>query len=95
MRKRTGARDYRAEHAVPVETAQLAENAARLNLAAAADPIPALPPAARKAEAIAFASCALAFAALTTWISRPGHAVPAADGVEGLAAGLSNRIFRL
>ena len=79
MRKRTGARDARAEHAAPVETAQLAENAARLNLADAADPIPALPPTARRAEAIAFASCGLAFAALTTWISRPGHAVPAAD----------------
>jgi membrane-associated phospholipid phosphatase len=56
-----------------------AEDGARLDLADAADPIPALPRMPRKADAIVSVSCGLAFAVLAIWISREGHAVPAID----------------
>lgn len=80
MRRRTPAEEYSVEDAPVTESASdLADDRARLDLADAADPIPVLPRTARKADAIASASCGLAFAVLATWISRHGHTVPAID----------------
>jgi len=80
LRRRTPADESSVEDAPPsASAAQLADEAARLDLADAADPIPVLPQTARKADTIIFASCGLAFAVLALWISREGHAVPAID----------------
>ncbi len=80
MRRRNRPDEYSVEDAPLIATAApLADDGARLNLADAADPIPALPRTARKADAIVAASCGLAFAVIATWISREGHAVPAID----------------
>lgn len=80
MRRRTRAAECSVEDAPPIASAaQLADDGARLDLADAADPIPALPRTARKTDALIFASCGLAFAVLATWISRQGHAVPVID----------------
>jgi membrane-associated phospholipid phosphatase len=81
LRKRTQADACSVEDALPVASgAHLADDGARLDLADAADPIPVLPQTPRKADAIVFASCGLAFAVVAIWISREGHAVPAIDG---------------
>lgn len=80
MRRRITADESSVEDPPTVASAaQLADENARLDLADAADPIPVLPQTQRKADAIIFASCGLAFAVLATWISREGHAVPAID----------------
>lgn len=76
LRRRTPADECSVEDAPP---APLADEAARLDLADAADPIPVLPRMARKADAFIFAFCGLAFAVLALWIGRQGHAVPAID----------------
>jgi membrane-associated phospholipid phosphatase len=67
------------EHAPRAETdAQLADDAARLDLADAVDPIPVLPRTARRANTMISASCGVAFAVIATWISH-SHTVPAID----------------
>jgi hypothetical protein len=78
LRRRITADECSVAEAPP--SASAAEVAgARPDLAAAADPIPVLPQTARQADAIIFASCGVAFAALALWISREGHAVPTID----------------
>lgn len=80
MRRHTPSDEYGPEDAPPVDSAaQPAGNGARMGLADAVDPIPVLPATARKADAIIFASCAIAFAVVAAWIGREGHAVPAID----------------
>jgi membrane-associated phospholipid phosphatase len=80
VRRRTAAQDHGAERAAPAENAaQLADSDARRDLTDAVDPIPVLHPMSRAAAACISVSCGLAFAVLATWISRQGHAVPAAD----------------
>jgi hypothetical protein len=80
LRRRTPPDDHIVEDAPPIPSAaQLANEGARPALADTADPIPVLPQPARKADAVISVSCGLAFAVLTVWISREGHAVPAID----------------
>jgi membrane-associated phospholipid phosphatase len=80
LRRRTRADECSVEDAPPSASAdRLVDDAARLDLADAADPIPVLPQMARKTDAVVFASCGLAFAVLALWISRVGHAAPAID----------------
>ena len=80
MRKRTPADEPNVEDSPLIASAtELADDHARADLADAADPIPVLPQTPRKADALIFASCSLAFAVIVIWISREGHAVPAID----------------
>jgi membrane-associated phospholipid phosphatase len=80
LRRRNGAGEHSDQDVSPTETAaQLAADRARVDLADAADPIPALPRTARKTDAIIFASCGLTFAILAAWLSREGHGVPVID----------------
>jgi hypothetical protein len=75
LRRRTPPDDHIVEDAPPIPSAaQLANEGARPALADTADPIPVLPQPARKADAVISVSCGLAFAVLTVWISREGHA---------------------
>jgi membrane-associated phospholipid phosphatase len=79
LRRRTPAGECSAAEAQPARsTAQFADDTARLDLADAVDPIPALPRTARRADAIIAASCSVAFAVVATWISQT-RAVPAID----------------
>lgn len=80
MRRSARADEGRVEDAASAEdVAPLPDDTGQLDLTDAVDPIPALPPTAHTADAIVAASCGLAFAVVTAWVSRDGHAVPAID----------------
>ncbi len=80
MRRHTQAGKDCPEDAPPADSAaRLAGDNPPLDFADAAGLFPVLPSTARRTDAIISASCAIAFAAVTVWISREGHAVPAID----------------
>jgi membrane-associated phospholipid phosphatase len=79
VRRHVPPRGDSVERAPPVDSVQLADATARLDLADAVDPVPLLPrTATRTTSALISASCSVGFAILAMWISQT-HAVPSID----------------